>query len=420
MIENSQFNFTLSISNKGYKEKPKDYNTIFFNKQNIILDDLIKYIKEGFCYMAELKRYDIINYTDKQGNNKQYQPHREEHIKQTNIISIDIDESDLSFNDYINNISIKPSYAYTTFNNNIKGRRYRLLYLVNTPISKQTDFESYYNGLIGQLNKDTSTQNNDDCGRKIERLFNGNSKEDIEEYKTYFIYDLTDIPTIKTTPIIKQIKPRIKKEDDDFITDYKTLSFDDFIMKYKPSFEVVQNTIIKYNNEGYALLNDDYIEIKRFFKDGKLKIRDIGEDRKKYLFSILQIKKIIKPSISFEEMLYNAIFEVYYYINNTDGKLKKDYILEVVKNVMNNESTIKVFQNTKQYKVSKQYCIDNNTTPNQYKNVIRKKINHIKIKEWYNIELTPNENYKLAISKGIKIARQKFITTQKKMAIWGK
>lgn len=407
MQVNKDFRFDVSISNERYEVKPTDYRCINYNLQNLSLSELTNRIKQGYCFMSVLKDYKITQYTDKQGEIKQYQKSKNEDVKQTNIIGFDIDDSDLEFSDYINTISIKPSFAYTTFNHNVKGKRYRLLYLLSKPISNQTEFESLYYGIMEILNHETKTINKDNCGHKIERLFNGNSKKDILEYISFYVYDLEDLPKGEKQESVKKAR-RTKakvKEESEYFKMFQELSFTDFLIKYKPYFNIIQNSNIDYNKDGFALLDESYIEIKRIWENGKIHKKGIDEDRKKYLYNVLQLKKLIKPSISMDELLFNAAHEMYYYINNSDKKISKDYIIDLVNSVFNSESKIKAFQNKKKFKVDKDFCDHNNITANQYKNKVKQMINYNKIDEWYNTELTPYQNYKFAVENNIKVSR---------------
>lgn len=412
MNYNDDLKIDMSISFCTYDEKPKkdDYKTMFFQKEKLTSNKLLERIKKGHSFMSVLNNYSMcVEFNQKSKTEKRYQRRTERDILQTQFIGVDVDDSEIEMMNFIDKISIKPTIAYTTPNNLINGYRFRLIYILNNPIKEQSSFETLYHGLVTKIEEETETQLKDNCGAKIERLFNGNANTNIQTYLSNLIYDFEDFPKgQKKTSVTKIAKTKITENGDNFnkvFQSFSTMDIKDFIRAYKPYNEVIQQSKVKYNERGYSLLDDTYIEIKRFGKDGLIK-KGIGEGRKKYLYNILQLKKKIKPNISIEELLFNAAFEIYYYIDNSDNKLTKPYIIDLVKNVFESETTIKTYTNTKTFKVSKGFCIEHNTTPNQYKCIVRKELHYQSIDEWYNKELTPNENYNNAILKGIKISNK--------------
>lgn len=402
----TQFKFEISISYVPYKDKPTHYGAMLFRKANITPNEMLGMVKDGFSFMAVLNDYQV-----KEIDNRLYQGRTANDVKQTNFIGVDVDDSEIEFSDYISTISLKPTFAYTTPNDGIKGNRYRLVYIVNEPIKEQSEFSTFYNGIISTLNEQTNTINNDDCGAKIERLFNGNGKDSIKTFESGFVYSKNDLPKGENSLHVsaQQNKPRKRsKIISNVQNDFFSMDFEEFYLKYEKAFEIITQSKIYYQN-GYALLDENYKELKRFDKSGIITERrkkGVGEGRKKALYNWLMKKKQIKPTITKDELLFNAVFEICRFIDNRDGKLTKSYIIEVVNNVFDGECTMNEDVNKRQFKVDKKWCSKNGFSANQYKNVIRKKLHFEEIGGWYDVSLSVKDNLKFAHDNNIKVSQK--------------
>ena len=404
---NTEFKFDVSISYVPYKDKPKYYGAMLFRKENITPSEMLGMVKDGFSYMAVLNDYEV-----KQIDNRFYQSRTANDILQTNFVGVDVDDSTLTFNEYISTISLKPTFAYTTPNDGIKGNRYRLVYIVNEPIKEQSEFSTFYNGIISTLNEQTHTINNDDCGAKIERLFNGNAKENIKTFESGFVYSKNDLPKVENSFHVstKQvIKPRkSKKANTNVEKDFFNLDFDEFYSKYTMKvFEPIMKSNVDFKGKLFAELDEDFVRIKRFNKKGVLSRENrlsVGGGRKKYLWKVLQLKHKIKPTITSDELLYNAVFEIVNFIDNTDSKLTKSYIMELVENVLNSECTIQT-TNKQRIMINKKLADEMGISPRAAANKARGELNHAKIGEWYDVSISVGKNLKFAKENDIKVCR---------------
>lgn len=404
---NTQFKFEISISCKRYEDKPISYGTMFFRKTTITPNEILGMVKNGFSFMAVLNDYKV-----KEIDKKLYQSRTANDIKQTNFIGIDVDDSEIEFSEYISTISLKPTFAYTTPNDGIKGHRFRLVYIVDEPIKEQSEFSSYYNGIISTLNEQTNTINNDDCGAKIERLFNGNAKDNIKTFESGLVYSKNDLPkcdisehnTIKHTPKARKSKQANTNVEKDFFN----LEFDDFYSKYTMRVYIpIMMSEINFNGKLFAELDEDFINIKRFNNKGILSRENrltVGNGRKKYLWKVLQLKHKIKPTITSDELLYNAVYEIYNYIDNRDDKLTKSYIIDLVYNVLNSECTVQT-TNKQRIIVNKEMAKEMGISARAAANKARGELNHAKIGEWYDTSQSVGKNLKFAKENNIKVCR---------------
>ena len=86
-------------------------------------------------------------------------------------------------------------------------------------------------------------------------------------------------------------------------------------------------------------IESNHIEIRRQWRideNGRRTPRrcGVGEDRRIRFLKMLSIKKQIKPDITYDELLYNAICERFYFYNNIDEKLSNKWILSIIPSVL--------------------------------------------------------------------------------------
>ena len=127
----------------------------------------------------------------------------------------------------------------------------------------------------------------------------------------------------------------------------------------------MQRGMTKFRNKSLQILNANLPRIKKH-KD--------GEDRKRKLFVAgLKMKQIL-PTITYEHLLYNLIYEVYHYYDNRDKELNNDTVKRIAKGVLGIPiEEIKLESKCKKkYEVDKQYCAERGIKPNSYKNTVRK------------------------------------------------
>lgn len=221
-------------------------------------------------------------------------------------------------------------------------------------------------------------------------------------------------------------------ENNEFINDYYIMSISQLINKYIRVYKSIECTQLEYDEiTPFLYLPSDYTEIKR--KGGYLKI-DIngniintqrihkikdGEGRRKTLFTNLLLRRQIYPNISFCHLLFNAVFELYYYIDNVnfkDGiedKITKYELAEIAVNAYFADIRI---NNTEQrkYKVNDIYCIKHNITKRQCnmkklnddRNTRKEEIKNL-MRKLYDNNLKDDENLKVLndyLNKSISIA----------------
>ena len=210
-------------------------------------------------------------------------------------------------------------------------------------------------------------------------------------------------------------------KDKDFLLDMEELRPREILDKYGDRYRYFDHTELHFEN-GYALIPKDYQEIYRSWyfatfekNNGEIqkiptvkKQRD-GNGRRKKLFIAGLIMKKILPSITYEHLLYNLIYEVYYYYDNTDKVLNNSTLKSIAKGVIQTpyEKIQLKSKNKKKFVVDKAYCAENGLKPNSFKNTVRKMLKDEEIGDVYDCTMSVKENLCVLNDMGIKVGKTK-------------
>lgn len=214
-----------------------------------------------------------------------------------------------------------------------------------------------------------------------------------------------------------------------FINDYYSLSVNEIIEKYISVYPSIEFSKVEYDaTQAYYMVPNDYMEIKRKWHFAEVeksngdtyRVTTIekcknGQGRRRRLFLNLIIRRLIEPSLTLEHLLFNAIYELNRFIDNSDKDdiiTKKD-IAQIAVNAyfedLDKWSKLKNYH-TPKYKVNKEWCNAHGVKPRQQAIKVRGELNRqAKEKKWreidnyYNPALTNNGNIELLKSYGIEI-----------------
>ena len=424
----------VSISIQGYTQKPqgKEVAQIRYLKQTLTIQQLIDYISQGHCITHCFEDYD---------EEFRQSTKKIENFRYTQLIGIDIDDSDVNLNTYISSLRYKPTLAYTTFSHNIKGNRYRLIYIFNQKIKGAELYCNVYKWLTQDLNlKDNCMQS---CAQQ---MYGTNANAE------WYITDTTyDIPT-ECNHFTMECKTKVSKssgqnqvpktsqkvqseynnreevhyignalnEENDYLISDNTvvkalysMSPQDFIYYYRQTYDYFTATPLHYEN-GYALIPEDYYEIKRPWYKDKVgdktyivvkTIRD-GEQRRKRLCNTAIILRAIKRDISFEHLLYILVCERQYYYDNQDKALSNKELINIAKwaiELPSEQINPKKVKHSK-FKVDKSYWAEKGITARQAANIVRGIIKSEAIGSMYDFNLTDKENIQVMKDNGLKVS----------------
>lgn len=407
--------FSISVSKEKYDDKNKiDWNKVKYQRiDDLSIDNIAELITEGYCFTSVFKRE---NFTVREKSEKNW--------KGTDFVVFDVDnvKNEITFNDYLKSLNYTPTIAYKTPNCNIKKSedlraysRFRLLYAFETTITNK----AIYQGIYDAINRtfDTTlfddTKKSDNCGHSPVQQYSGNATKNCQIVINETIYKVSDFDIEERTekPIKRDdVKVRI---DDEFLQKLNTLKPSDFLSYYRERYQVIYETELDYNDDGYALTPTDYAVIQRNYtiykEDGKIRskyrrLKD-GQGRRHTLFCNAKIRCQIKPSITVEELIYNLVYDRTHFFDNTDGVLSNQCLLRIALDAKKARYTM-TLNNKPKFRTDIVYCMENHITPNALKMKVRKKLRYEEIATWYDTTKTIKQNLKYAEENNIKVSER--------------
>lgn len=416
----------LSLSVDYYLSKPKNIAQIRYKRRTFTQNSLMVVLGTGYCVAHCFRtQNEIFTQSEKTNDNFEY----------TQMIGVDIDDCDKDMETFIRGLKKKPTFAYTTFSNGVKGNRFRMIYLFNQKIDSIPLYKAVYNWITEGLNI------NDNCMRSVsQQMFGTNFAA--KWYKSNIWYD---VPT-ECKSIVSEQKGSSelnKKEEEHYIgmtpkTNNDTFSDNavvkalysmspqDFIFHFRNTFDYFTSTPLHYEN-GYALLPDDYCEITRPWYREQIGDNTItvvrtlrhGDKRKTHMSNTAVIIRKIKNNITFEHLLYILVCERTYYYDNSDKVLTNKELINIAQWAMGipvNELNPKQIKHPK-FKVDKAYWREQGITPRQAANIVRGMLKSQEIGSMYDFNLTDVENIKVMKDYGLSISIKTLKRWRKKNGI---
>lgn len=399
--------FKLCISKDSYETKLSrdDCKDVRFQTVEVDIEKMIQLIKKGYIYTSLMQN----NWRDG------------ENFICSRTLTFDIDDSTIDMVSYIDSISIKPSFAYTSSSNGLKGFRFRMVYVLDSDICSIDEYEILSRSFAKQLSL-----------RFLDpRSFNGEQMwfgcNGCEVYRTDNVLKVADIERCND---LKSIKPKSASKtiiihtqhyglSCTFQIDFENMSFQELIEKYDGVYDNIMKSPIEYDvNTPIIHYPKDYYEIRRPWKrvNGEvLKIKD-GEGRRRKLFLNGIIRRKINPNISYENLVYNLVWEFYYYYINNGNKITKKDILDIATNAMDVDVD-KYDIGKPRYKsfVNPLYCELHNMTPKQVFGQSKNKKQYIG--EFYDPSLTDKKNIEIMNEYGLQISLRTLKTWKKENGI---
>lgn len=415
----------ISLSLQHYINKESiDIKKLCFKRSSIIIDEFVKYIKEGYCFCHWFTtKTNIFNIYEKTNA----------HFDKANVVFVDVDDFNMEMKQFVSGLSMKPTVYYTTPNNlnPNKGNKYRfrLCYVFSEDIQNCETLASAYKGIIAEIRKDyPSYPDKDNCGARPSQYMNGNGTPKCEAYSTECVYSLSDFgvspiePVHEETATIKE-KPNGNEcayqiTDKDFINDLFKLPPSDLIAKYRERYYYFDHSELTFN-DGYALVPNDYQEIYRSWyqdtfinkngdirKVSTIKIKRDGDNRRKCLFVSALIRRKIMPDITFEHLLYNLLAERQLYYDNSDNVLNNQELMRIANNAISmpyDKIRVTTKRKPSKFKVDKVYCLEKGIKPKAMVGIVRRKLKDEAIGNLYDCSLSVKENLEMLKANGIKI-----------------
>ncbi|WP_036909418.1 hypothetical protein [Prevotella sp. FD3004] len=438
------YKFWVSLSHQKFDHKPNretEVGKLRFSRIYTDVDGFAEALTKGYCYTPIFTNA-TFGMRDKTDRNFSY----------SSFVSLDIDHTDVDMNTMVDGLEYKPTISYTSCSNGLDGKySYRLIYCFANKIEGCNEYYNYVNSLL-EANK-ISTSAIDDRSFKASQYYNGNGCGNIDIKVSNIIYNKVDIieyykdyyninnigsnnnksinVTNNTTP------PTIISLNDTFVNksfenDYWNMKMEDVLSKYVDVFPNIEHTPLPIVDDDtpYIVFPSDYIEIKRYWKKSNgraIKIAD-GNGRRKKLFINGVIRRMINPSITFDNLLFNLLYELVYYISNFDAEnvIDKKEIFYIARNVMKADLTRGegLKGTNRRFMVNPKFCEKYGLNKRQVRNMACKMIHNEGIGELYDCSKTDKENLEVMKSHGLEISlvtlkrwrKQNGITKYKKNA----
>lgn len=407
-------NIDVSISDLNYNKKPTSEEIRFmtFKKETLSIEELSDYIKEGYSFCSIFKD-DEFAIRDKKDSNYKY----------TQIISVDIDHSTMTFEEALKKLQTIPTIAYETYSNSLDNNSYRFLYIFNERIEGKELTKNYILTINSKIEKELSIKI-DANAMKVSQYFNGNNNQKvITNNVTYSKNDFKiEYNNIKVSSKNNREENNIIHFDDtfdnnsNFIKDFWTISYIKLLDKYANVFKDIQHTDLPSVDDDTPIINipNDFREIRRYFymvdengimKDCLRKLKD-GENRRKTLFLNGMIRRLIWNDISMENLIYNLVFEFIHYMINDGNKITKKEIFGIAQRIM--RANLNEYDNlgktNRRYMVNPMYCIKYNLSKRAVLNKSRSKIDYNEVASLYDCSISDKENIEVMKGFGINIS----------------
>lgn len=420
----NDYRFWVSVSTLKFDHKPNretEVGKIRFQRIYPTIGDFAELISKGYCY-APVFNDATFCMNEKTDANFMY----------SSFVSIDIDHATVDMNTMVDGLEYKPTIAYTSCSNGLDDKySYRLIYCFADKIEGTREYSNYVYAILSS--NQISIDAIDRRSLKASQYYNGNgcgnininisniiyNKIDfIDYYKNYFT-NITDTSSNESINLTHIHTPPTNMsyndtfENDEFKSDFWSMRMEDILSKYVDIYPNYEHTPLPTVDDDtpFILLPKDYLEIKRFWtcKDNgrAIKIKD-GQGRRRKLFLNGIIRRLINPNISFDNLLYNLLYELVQYVSNFDAQnvIGKKEIYDIASCVMKKDITKYEWVKgvNRKFIVNPSYCEKYGLNKRQVRNMACKMLHNDCIGELYDCSKTDKENLEVMKENGLEIS----------------
>ena len=347
------FKFNVSVSTTHYEGKCNEWGKLRYQTKEVTIDELGDYITEGYCLTHTFKEVSADGtFGCKEKTIKNF--------KSSNTLYIDVDDSNVTAEDFFSTITPQPTILYTT-PSNLTGEknRYRLVYIFEDLIFSNDVYRCLVNSISDCIKQFFPDFVYDSTSINVSQQMGGNGSGSCLMYKSYNLFNLNDFQEwyCSSTNYKKEERNDIinrnavgYEEKDIEITDKEFErrfweindedSADALLRDYKDIYYISDTTQV---DEDIAYISlDDYTEISRRYYMEKVEndygyiyvprnVRTKEGNRERILFSNALLRLRINPDMSFENLLYAMVYERQIWIDNKDGEMTNRVLYKVAK-----------------------------------------------------------------------------------------
>lgn len=415
-------------SNKNKKKQYGISRKMSFKQQSVTPQELLDYCMKGHSFCNIFSGFQDKGFSDK-GYVKTYRlkdgsfslsAKAKKYFHSANVICADVEgTSYTNAQDYINQLSLVPTFWHTTFSNQQpgKGCRFRLVYVLDEEITGADNFYYYVNIFNTKIEKEVGEYSLDHCNLNPNQYYNGtcvsNPNLVVDSGISNCIYSLSDICKVEYMERERQQHTIVECDKTDKVEISRHLirameqeSYDDFMKYNRHKYRYIyRKESEEWIDDSYQYVADDYFSL--FFYAGK--VVD-GEKRRKKLFMNMCLRRVIDPEIDADTLLFCAYEDRERFFDNSDGVISIDCLVRNVKNAMN--MTIEEIE--EKYSETLEYYKGRNVSGIIFKkgsynlarrNRVLKDERYNEIDMWYNDRLSVAENFKIAKGNNLKVSR---------------
>lgn len=370
---------------KEYMERIAAHKTILKTKVNdyISVKQFCSYLKRGreFLHCFNVNKMNSNGFTKKA-------------FMYTNVIPVDIDESNITMEEALTKINITnsmlyPSIAYETFSNEPGNPRFRFLYIFPEKV-KVRSYKRIYKEITDELTNILGIQFDKSFNSEVQHYLGTSPNQKFIETNNIFVdthkWFTNNVNIYKESNLKDKVQNNELSEDEAKMLDYiLDINFDDiyeqliesrnllyskkwerieinescerfneiykelwgegridplsWLFEHKDEFELIEKTKLEFNGQNFIQRPENYINIDwfRIHRSGLTYRRKDGQRRKSTLYMIAQFRKMIKTNITYEELFYNMIHELINYIDNSEDKITIKFIHDLTKQIMESD-----------------------------------------------------------------------------------
>ena len=432
-MNNNQHKVQVSVSLKAYATKDDVYKDIPTAEHVQDRDDGDHFIsfQERWLTAREMYALCLNGYTfchvfehtwGSEGIFLNFGQKTTKNFKEANALFFDIDDTDLPMKEYIEKLAIKPTFAYPSYSYKPEKQKFRMIYVLTTPIEDAETYKGLYWGMhyliaacVGEEHHglDTSMQ-------AAAQYINGTSKE-LAPLAVYFgcEYDpammpRTDAPTKSGVTHGVRLGKKAKKVviTPSLSQDFDRMELKDFLMKYDSEFRhnkyQSDNTELDEEVHAYVVKSDKdhpFAQLKVKFKDGRpTKWTDGDKRRLCVLIAARTFHTIYGRQLTADHLLYLIADYAWRYIDLRDWKpwggwkaLLKYTVMTVIINGL--------FQSdNKKFIVDKAWCRENGVKPRAQAMRIRKVMKAREVMGNWDASKNIKTNIRLLKEMGINVS----------------
>ncbi|MCI6419879.1 MAG: hypothetical protein MR794_06250 [Bacteroidales bacterium] len=461
MRKRSRYKFRLSISREGYENldaaktccgklkeaKAIGHHRIAFKEFDVTVSEFLEYAIKGYAF-CHLFQFDVNNEYKfetskptwngekefeafpiyKKGVNKgyfkvQFKSDKFFHSAQAVFLDMEIRNDARktkyqSIDECVSLLKKKPTCAFYSYSDKIKediaSRRFQLVYVFDSILNKD-EFETMTYKIYHMIEKETREVLVGLSVRSSGFLIGGNNPHVYNSSIIYSVNDFNDDTDIAEYLSILNQKPEVSSDPneirfaEELVRDMQTLLYPNVEQKWEDKgLEYILSTPIDFGDKYYKIPPKDYVQLEFI----KKRLRD-GQHRRYTLFLRAARRRLIKPNITADELLYNLYKDRELVFDNSDGALSIRVLQECVKAAL--QTDIDSIRELNSRSKKSTYKVNPNIPDKRkMRGKARTEITDRKIAKMYDVNMSVKDNLTHMAAKGIKIGKSRLYQWRKK------